>query len=234
MRVVPRTTSGRINFYNAHIPKWAIDPEAIGSTPEEIAQLQDKLDAAKDAFKQQKQAQNAARSATMRLKDALDALSDAGACTILRVRAKARADGQPVYSKAQITAPKKASPIGPPGKPSSFKWELGSLGELRITWKCKNPRGSQGTMYQVYRQLGQFGALGVGAGTAPFEYLGATGRKEFVDETLPAGTAFAMYKIRAVRSRTKGPNATFNVNFGVNEGDARLLRLSRQVRARAA
>src|SRR5205823_5956873 len=98
--VIPRTVNGKIGFYTAHVPKWALDPAAIGSTPEEIAELQDKLDAAREAFKQQRQAQNAARAATVGLKDALDALTNSGGGVILRVRAKARSDGNPVYSAA--------------------------------------------------------------------------------------------------------------------------------------
>jgi hypothetical protein len=214
MRVVPRTVNGKISFYTSHVPKWAQDPEAIGSTPEEIDDLQDKLDAAKEAAKRQKQAQATARSATLALKIALEALTSAGANAILRVRAKAAGDGKPVYIAAGVRIPKKAAPIARPGTPFAFKYNLHPVGDLKLTWKCKNPRGSQGTIYQVYRQLGSDG---------PFQFLGGTGRKEFIDSTLPAGTPVATYQIQAVRSTVTGDAVTFNVKFGSRTSSARVL-----------
>src|SRR4051794_18319939 len=100
MRVVPRTLNGKISFYAGHVPKWAEDPQAIGSTPEQIAQLQDLVDAAKDAYEQQLRARRAAQSATARLKGALDKLDVAGSSAITRIRGTAGPDGAVVYIKA--------------------------------------------------------------------------------------------------------------------------------------
>lgn len=104
-----------------------------------------------------------------------------------------------------IPPPAKASPIGPPGQPTQFTFELDARGALELSWKCKNPRGAVGTMYQVSRRIGPGGEL------VP---LGITGEKRFVDETIPAGSTQVIYQIQAIRSTAAGPIATFNVNFG--------------------
>ena len=85
--------------------------------------------------------------------------------------------------------------------------ELRQDGSLVLRWTCRNPRGAAGTMYQVYRRIGM---------TGPFKYLGGSGSKRFVDETIPAGSAQLTYQIRARRSTAVGPWALFNVNFGSN------------------
>jgi hypothetical protein len=58
---------------------------------------------------------------------------------------------------------------------------------MRLSW-----RGTiaHGTYYTVHRRLG--------AGQ-PFEMLGSPAAREFVDETLPAGTAEATYFVRTLR-----------------------------------
>ena len=42
------------------------------------------------------------------------------------------------------------------------------------------------------------------------------GKKEFIDDSIPAGKTALMYKIQAVRSTAVGDWATFNVFFGTN------------------
>ena len=49
-------------------------------------------------------------------------------------------------------------------------------------------------------------------------YLGWTGKKLFVDGTLPAGTAQVAYQVQAVRSTAVGEWAYYNVSFGTTGG----------------
>src|SRR5689334_19924294 len=79
------------------------------------------------------------------------------AAIISQVRAKAGMAGNGIYIRASIDVPKKGSPIGQPGQPTSFRHTLSPDGALRLTWKCKQPRGAVGTIYQVYRQIGMSG-----------------------------------------------------------------------------
>ena len=205
MRVVPRTVGGKVQFYRTHVPKWAQDPQAIGSTPQEIAAMEAKLAAAVDSVKRQKLAVATARAATMAMHEAVEELANAGAAVIGRVRSTARMEGKSVYTAALISPPKKGSRLGPPGQPSEFKFAIDQLGTLTLKWKCRNPRGAQGTMYEVYRRLGSSG---------PHEFLATTGKKRFVDQTLPQGVSVALYKIVAVRSTRRGASAEQYIQFG--------------------
>src|SRR5439155_25688357 len=82
-------------------------------------------------------------------------------------------------------------------------------GGLELAWKCPNPPGSSGTIYQVWRRATPL---------AEFEYLGGSGDKRFADTTIPAGSSQVTYQIQAVRSTAVGDFAQFNVNFGVSGG----------------
>src|SRR3954452_10875737 len=105
-----------------------------------------------------------------------------------------------VYSLAQLSRPKRGSPIGVPGMPDRFGFTLDQMGTLRLTWMCKNPRGSVGTIYQIYRQIGYGGE---------WVFLGTSGKKRFVDATLPKGAESVTYKVCAMRSTKTGEANTF-------------------------
>jgi hypothetical protein len=49
--------------------------------------------------------------------------------------------------------------------------------------------------------------------------LGSTGKKTFVDDTLPSGLSQVTYKITAIRSTKQGLPGEFTVKFGVGGGD---------------
>lgn len=78
-------------------------------------------------------------------------------------------------------------------------------GALELKWKCNNPSGTQGTIYEVKRQIG----------TGPLVFFGASGVKSFTDDTLPAGSTPSTYQITAIRSTARGNPAQFTVNFGI-------------------
>lgn len=208
MNVVPKNLVDRIEFYEGHMEPWGDHAVEIGTSPAEVADLASKTAAAREAYAQQQTAQSAARAATLRLKLAVDDMAGAGASIILQIRARAGGDGDGVYSLASIGPPAKRSPKGEPGRPDRLAWGLGQEGALTLTWKCRNPRGSKGTIYQVWRRMDG----------GPLEYLGQSGTKRFVDATVPQGTARITYQIQAVRSTAVGPWAMFNVNFGVRGG----------------
>jgi hypothetical protein len=127
---------------------------------------------------------------------------------IMQIKSKATSDGKSVYPKASLPMPAAHSPIGAPGQPTGLKVVLHTQGEIELKWKCPNPKGSEGTMYEIQRKIGD----------GPNVPLGTVGKKRFVDETLPRGTAYAMYSIRAIRSTRRGAVATFNVFLGVGKG----------------
>lgn len=98
------------------------------------------------------------------------------------------------------------TPRPAPGTPAELKTQL-NAGALHMSWKCENPKGSSGTIYQIYRK--------VGAGA--FVYLGGSGEKKFTDAAIPAGATLLTYKIQAVRSTAVGLWGEFVVSFGALE-----------------
>jgi len=92
-----------------------------------------------------------------------------------------------------------------PGTANTFAARLLANGSLEIGWKCKNPTGTSGTTYQVFRRVGMDGLP---------EFVGSTGVKQFVDDAIPTGATQLTYQVQATRSTGAGDWATFNVSFG--------------------
>jgi hypothetical protein len=209
MRVVPRNKQPQIQFFLTRLEPWTDHAVQIGTTPEMVATLVDQTEAARAAYAEQQQAQQAALNATLRCQIAVDRMAATGAAIISQVRAQAAMNGNGVYSLASISPAAKASPIGQPGKPSAFTFAIDGQGVLTLQWKCKHPRGAVGTIYEVHRRVGN----------GELVYLGTTGEKRFVDQTIPSVPQI-VYQVRAIRSTAIGDWATFNVNFGTTSATA--------------
>ena len=211
MSVVPKETAAKIQFFEDHQPAWSSNAVAIGSSTTEVTALQTKTAAARTAYDEQQAAQLAAKDATLKLRLAVEAMGLAGSAIIKKVRAKAQTDGLGVYALASLPAPATPTPLPAPGTPTDFSAALNPDGSLKLKWKCANPAGSQGTIYQLARRIG----------SGAFAPLGATGLRSFVDATVPATAAAAggvTYQVQAVRSTSVGLAAQFTVNFGVGGG----------------
>jgi hypothetical protein len=209
MSVVPRDLVAKIQFYEDHESPWSTNATAIGTTAAEITALTTKITAARAAYDAQQAKKNAAKDATLTLKLAVAAMANAGADVIKKIRAKAATDGDGVYALASIPAPATPSPVGPPGVATNFTVELIQGGALKLKWKCANPAGTVGTIYQIARRTGASG---------DFAFVGATGSKSFLDGTVPSGVASVTYRITAQRSTIAGDPALFVVDFGVSGG----------------
>lgn len=207
MATIPDTRAGKIEFYQSHLEAWAQDPPAIGLSAGEVAELAALVDSARAGFLEQGQARNAAMAATLAFHTRVAAMHTHGAGLLATIKAFAESGGDPgVYIRAKIPAPAIPSKAPPPGTPANFRAQLRGDGALSLSWKCKNPRGTEGTIYEVMRQV---------RGEAGFRYIGAVGVKRFTDDTLPAGAAEVHYRITAVRSTARGKSALFVVNLGV-------------------
>lgn len=119
------------------------------------------------------------------------------------------ADPASIYALAQVPAPASASPSAPPGTPANFKVALDDDGSVILSWKCENPVGTSGTIYEVRRKP---------AGTQAWTFIGATGIRKFVDDTILSGSSPVTYQITAVRSTQRGQPASYNVTFGIDGG----------------
>jgi hypothetical protein len=207
MAIVPDSNVGKINFYQSKNTPWAANSVAIGTSAAAVTALATKVSTAQAKLAAQVAAFEAAKNATADLRLAIRDMAGAGADIIRQIRAKAAIDGPGVYILAEIPAPPVPSPVPAPGKPANFSVSLREDGALTLKWKCPNPPGSLGTIYQVARRIGA---------AADFTLLGASGTKQFIDATLPAGSGSApvTYQVTAVRSTVAGLPGQFTVNFG--------------------
>jgi len=211
-RILPEGAVERVSFFEHHAGVFAERALAIGTTPAAVALLAERTTAAREAFNAQQLAFERARGATQAFQDAVALMTVAGGDIIKQVKAKAATDGSAIYGLALLPVPATPAPLPPPGTPTGFTIALSQVGALTLRWRCANPRGSGGTIYQVSRQVGASGA---------FDVIGASGIRRFVDDTLPSGAASVTYEIVAMRSTRRGSPGRFTVNFGVGgQGEA--------------
>jgi hypothetical protein len=209
MGIVPNTDLGKITFYEAHISLWTANALSIGILATDATALASAITAARKAYNDQQTALEAAKAATMNMHNLVAAMHTLGSADIAKIKAYADTTHNPnVYVLANIPAPATPTPVGPPGRPMDFSVALTEEGYVMLSWKCANPTGSQGTVYEVQRKIG----------SGSFEYLSSSGKKSFTDETLPAGSSGVTYQITAIRSTKRGLPGQFNVNFGVGGG----------------
>jgi hypothetical protein len=206
MGVVPNTVSDRIAWYQARQTTWTSNSVALGMSAGEMTTMSGYITAAAAALTAQTVAKNAAKAATLILRDADRIMARYGSDLIKQIRAKAgQVGGDSVYALALVPPPAIPSPVPAPGTPTDFVATLNQDGSLNLNWKCANPIGSGGTTYQVFRKIGT---------ATTFSFIGASGTKSLTDATLPSPIAAVTYQIMAVRSTAMGMPAQFLVNFG--------------------
>jgi hypothetical protein len=207
--ILPHGPVQRVEFFESRQDDWQANATGIGTTTTAVTALTAKVTAARDAYNAQQLAFAQAKAATQTFKDAVAAMTLAGTEIIKAVKAKAATGGNAVYTLALLPVPATPTPVPPPGTPTDFTATLNPDGSLKLKWKCANPAGSSGTIYQVSRKVGTAGA---------FTVVGGSGLKTFDDATVPAGVAAVTYQVQAVRSTAAGVPAQFVVNFGVGGG----------------
>jgi hypothetical protein len=208
MRTVPETRLGKIAFYESHIGPWASAGGAIGVSIGSVTALAAKAAEARAAYDAHLAALSAARAATDAYHEkvrALHADPGAGADMIAAIRNHALTTDDPgVSTLAQIPPPKTPGVLPPPGVPPAFAVDLLANGAVRLKWKCPNPRGAEGTIYEVLRSTDG----------GPFAFVATTGTRSFTDDHIPPGAAAVTYQITAARSTARGQPARFTVRFG--------------------
>lgn len=210
MGLLPDSRIGKVEFFEAHLSPWTTNATSIGLTAAQMTAFGDLVKNARTAYDAHQVALDASKAATESFYNNVRTMQNDGAGLIRSIKNKAETTGDPnVYVLAQIPSPATPTPVGPPGTPTDFRIELLQYGGLKLTFKCANPAGSVGTIYEVKRRNGATGA---------FVYIGATGVKNFTDATLPSGLSSATYQITAIRSTAGGIPAQFTINFGVGGG----------------
>jgi len=212
MGIIPDNRVGKIEFYEAHITPWTTNAAAIGLTPASVTALGAATNNARKAYNDHLAAQQVAKAATLAFYDKVRIMHSApaaGADMIQTIKTFAQTTNNPnVYVLAQIPPPAVPGATRPPGTPFNFTVGLLQDGSLELKWKCNNPIGTVGTIYEVRRQIGS-GAM---------SFVGATGVKLFTDDSLPSNASPCTYQVTAVRSTARGNPAQFTVIFGMGGG----------------
>ncbi len=208
MRLVPKPIVKRIQFYENHVQPFAENAGAIGSSPEAVARFAQLVQAARQAYAEQRQAMQIARAATLKLNELARKMNIVGQGIVQGVRSTARSTGDnSVFALANLPTPNRKSPLAAPGTPINLRTKLDAVGNLTLTWDCPNPRDIGGTTYNIWREVGNAGR----------EMVAITARRRFTDSAIPRGVTQIIYHIQAARSTGKGEEARFTVNFGSNQ-----------------
>jgi hypothetical protein len=195
-----------IQFCQQHSPIWRANADSIGLLETELPQLDDALAAAQERRAAMLTARDALRVATDQYHTAIAQLDTVAGGFIANITGFARNNANPpqVYAIASLPLPANRTPVAVPGTPTAPAVVLEQTGALTLSWRCKNPPRSQGTLYEVRRQVN--GGL--------WEPVATTGKKSHTDTTLPAGARSVTYQVRAVRSTLAGAPAQFSVRLG--------------------
>jgi hypothetical protein len=187
-----------LEWCDVQTPVFVASAASIGLTASQAAGFAAATAEAHAAILAQGIAQEVARAATQRARAAVRDLRQRAGDAVRSVRAYAETTPAPlaVYNTAQIPPPAAHTPAPPPAQPKRLSAELdASRGALTIRWKARHPSGATGTTYLVRRRL---------PGEAAFTFVGVTGKKRFIDDTLPAGVAQAQYTVQAQRADRGG------------------------------
>src|SRR4051812_33261208 len=97
MHTVPQGRRDAITYFQTHIAKWTENAEQMGADPALVARLAEATAAARQAFNDQGQAQQAARAATMRMNNAIAEMRRLGSAVLKVVGATAGMEGNRIY-----------------------------------------------------------------------------------------------------------------------------------------
>jgi hypothetical protein len=218
--VSPRTDL--LKWCEAHVPAFNADPEAIGLSPGQAADFALLAHEAAAALVAQEKAQQLALVATRQAQAAFAALQAGAGDAVRSIRAFAELAAEPnaVYASAQIAPPADATPTPPPAKPRRLRVTLeAATGALELSWKATSPRRAGGTAYIIRRRL---------PGETAFGFLGVTGVKTFVDNTVPAGVEQVQYSVQGQRGAKAGPvSEVLTVAMGAERGKSQNFKTSK-------
>lgn len=209
MSIVPRKIEDLLSWTNLRSATWLDNASVIGLTSPQVTAYRATVIQAQEDFNARTAAAAAAKAATTTNRNSINELRRSTAELLNFIKAYAVSQPNPaaVYAAAQIPPPGQPSPAPPPGTPFDFRVELLQTGAVTLRWKCNNPAGTTGTLYEVRRRDGFSG---------PFAFIGASGSRAFTDETIPAGIGTVIYQVTAARSTSRGNPAQFLVNFGTS------------------
>ena len=210
MSVLPSKVQDLLDFCDAHSSVFTSNAAAIGLSAGQATVFAAAATKGRADYNKAVSADNAKKAATNTAQMSVSALRTVASATIAIIKGFADTQTNPsaVYDTAQLPMPAAPTPVPAPGTPTDFTVTLNQSGVVMLKWKCNNPAGIGGTIYECRRKIN----------SGSFVFIGAVGSRVFSDTTLPAGSVGVTYEITAVRSTPRGNPAQFNVNFGVGGG----------------
>jgi len=198
-----------LQWCTTHAEIFATHAEEIGLTPAQGAAFASQLTKTDGAVQSQDVAKQVQQAATITVDACVASLKTMAGDAVRSIRAFAELQPDPteIYTLAQIPPPAAPSPVPPPAQPMNLTVTLdATTGSVTLRWKCTNPPSGGGTAYIIKRKL---------PGQSEFSFVGVSGKKEFVDETLIAGPDWVQYTVQGQRADVPGPvSPVFTVNFG--------------------
>ena len=211
-RIVRKPRQAALNFALQKVTPFSTAGAAIGLQPGDITFYTDAVNAANDSFTVLIDLKEQLKRQTTKVGEDFAAMNRVMTRTVEKIDlfAEGSADPQAVWDLATIGPPNNPSQMPEPGEPFGFKAALNSDGSVKISWKCKNPEGAQGTVYIVRRRLNN---------TTTWSQVALTASKHWTDGSIPSSSGGAMYTVQAQRGNVTGPvSSTFNLQFGTDGG----------------
>lgn len=215
MALVPSRILEALQFCESHYPSWLDNATSIGLTNTTATAFKTATMAARVPYDAHQAAIMSARAAGLTSANAISNMRASAGDTVRLIRAFAETQANPdtVYTIAQIPPPAAPSPRPAPEQPRDFTVELVPGGALTLKWKCPNPSGASGVVYQIKRKL---------MTETEYTNLGAIGVREFTDESVPSSAAISggvVYVVQAQRGELYGDESLpFIVQFGIGGG----------------
>lgn len=186
--IVPQGKNDSISFFEQRAPVWVTNAAPLGIDPAVAGNFLALTDSARTAYDAAQIAQQNSRGAVSSQDAAIADMKGLGGDLIKGIRLKAEMDGDPeLLDLALLPQPKTPEPI--PAQPASnLSWSLQTSGDLELKWDGSL---SSGTTYAVERSI-----VPVDGPPSAFEAIGFVGALSFIDSTVPAGTAMAIYQVK--------------------------------------
>jgi hypothetical protein len=228
MSIVPRKNEDFLTFLNDRAEIWSDAAPLLGISAANLAQWTTLVTNANTAFSTASKAKNTAKATVDAQNDAFRAARDATAGLIRDIRNTADRAANPglIYQTANLPAPQPPSARPAPTQPTDLRAIINPTdGTLTVRWKA---RDNEGAVYRIARaSISDTGELG------PSQEVGISGKKSFIDETVPVGVAGVVYTVRGQRGQSIGaPSVTLTVRFSTGVRGA--LRIASQERSKAA
>ncbi|HYE63506.1 MAG TPA: fibronectin type III domain-containing protein [Phycisphaerales bacterium] len=211
-RIVRAPRLDALNFALAHQTPFQTGGASIGLSPTMVTNYVTAVTDFNDAMLEVQSLKDQLKVASAKASAKFRIMNTTMTATVAAIDAFAAASANPqaVWDASQLIPPQNPSQMPPPGTPDTFRATLNPDGSVKISWQCKNPPGSTGTVYIIRRRL---------LNSQVWSQVGVTAARNFTDASIPSASGGAVYQVTAQRGASQGDASTpFTLQFGVDGG----------------